>query len=290
MIVYFNGQFMPKEAVCISPDDRGFLFADGVYEVIRAYNGVLFRADMHFARLRRSLSELRISIPDLGVLETACVELLARNMLLETDARLYLQITRGVAPRTHIFPDPPPPPTIYITATRLQPPVREWETGIKVILVPDIRWARCDIKALMLLPNILASQQAHERGAWEAILVRNGVVMEGSHTTVCGIFDGALVTAPVTNNILGGVTREVILKACRELEIPVREFPIFESELPYAQELLILGTTTEVMPVVQVDDWLVGDGKPGPLTRQLQRVYREIVARELAAAKHGRAT
>ncbi len=285
MIVYFNGQFMSKEAVCISPDDRGFLFADGVYEVIRAYNGALFHADLHFARLQRSMSELRIPAPDLGVLEAACVELLARNDLLETDARLYLQITRGVAPRTHIFPDPPPTPTVYITAGAIQPPTREWETGIKVILTPDIRWARCDIKALMLLPNILASQEAHEQGAWEAILVRNGVVMEGSHTTVCGIFDGALVTAPVTNNILGGVTREVILKACRELGIPVKEFPIFENELPRAEELLILGTTTEVMPVVQVDDWFVGDGKPGPLTRKLQRAYREIVARELAAAK-----
>ena len=285
MIVYFNGQFMSKEAVCISPDDRGFLFADGVYEVIRAYNGALFHADLHFARLQRSMSELRIPVPDLGVLEAACVELLARNALLETDARLYLQITRGVAPRTHIFPDPPPTPTVYITAGDIQPPTREWETGIKVILTPDIRWARCDIKALMLLPNILASQEAHEQGAWEAILVRNGVVMEGSHTTVCGIFDGALVTAPVTNNILGGVTREVILKACRELGIPIKEFPIFENELPRAQELLILGTTTEVMPVVQVDDWFVGDGKPGPLTRKLQRAYREIVARELAAAK-----
>lgn len=285
MIVYFNGQFMSKEAVCISPDDRGFLFADGVYEVIRAYNGALFHADLHFARLQRSMSELRIPVPDLGVLEAACVELLARNALLETDARLYLQITRGVAPRTHIFPDPPPTPTVYITAGAIQPPTREWETGIKVILTPDIRWARCDIKALMLLPNILASQEAHEQGAWEAILVRNGVVMEGSHTTVCGIFDGALVTAPVTNNILGGVTREVILKACRELGIPIKEFPIFENELPRAQELLILGTTTEVMPVVQVDDWFVGDGKPGPLTRKLQRAYREVVARELAAAK-----
>lgn len=285
MIVYFNGQFMSKEAVCISPDDRGFLFADGVYEVIRAYNGALFHADLHFARLQRSMSELRIPVPDLGVLEAACVELLARNALLETDARLYLQITRGVAPRTHIFPDPPPTPTVYITAGDIQPPTREWETGIKVILTPDIRWARCDIKALMLLPNILASQEAHEQGAWEAILVRNGVVMEGSHTTVCGIFDGALVTAPVTNNILGGVTREVILKACRELGIPIKEFPIFENELPRAQELMILGTTTEVMPVVQVDDWFVGDGKPGPLTRKLQRAYREVVARELAAAK-----
>lgn len=285
MIVYFNGRFMPKEEVHISPDDRGFLFADGVYEVIRAYHGALFHADLHFARLHRSMSELRIPTPDPGELEAVCAELLVRNGLLDMDASLYLQLTRGVAPRMHVFPDPPPTPTVYITAAAIRPPVQEWEQGIKVILTPDIRWARCDIKALMLLPNILASQEAKEQGAWEAILVRDGVVMEGSHTTVCGIFNGTLVTAPVTNNILGGVTREVVLKACRELGIPIKEFPIFESELPRAQELLILGTTTEVMPVVQVDEWLVGDGKPGPLTRQLQRAFRETVMRESEKAR-----
>ncbi len=285
MLVYFAGQFLPKEAIHISPDDRGFLFADGVYEVIRAYRGVLFRAAPHFARLQRSLSELRIPSPAIREIEAVCYELLARNALQETDARLYIQITRGVAPRTHTFPEPPPAPTVYITAGAITPPVREWETGVKVILTPDTRWARCDIKSLMLLPNILAAQQAKEQDAWEAIFVREGVITEGSHTAICGVFDGMLTTAPVTNNILGGVTREIILEACRELGIPCKEFPIFESSLPRAQELMILGTTTEVMPVVQVDELRVGNGKPGPLTRQLQRAYHAIVERESAQAR-----
>lgn len=285
MLVYFNGDYIAKEEVHISPDDRGFLFADGVYEVIRAYHGILFHADLHFARLRRSLNELDIPVPNLAHIEGACRELLKRNNLLETDARFYLQITRGVAPRTHTFPEPAPVPTVYITAAPIKPPRREWEKGIKVILVPDIRWARCDIKSLMLLPNVLASQKAKEEGAWEAIFVRDGVITEGSHTTVCGIFDDTLYTAPVTNNILGGVTREIVLNACRRLEIPIKEFPIFESYLPHAQELMILGTTTEVMPVVQVDEHIIGEGRPGPITRHLQRAFRDTIRRETAQAR-----
>lgn len=281
MIVYYNGQFVPKEEVCISPDDRGFLFGDGVYEVIRAYAGVLFHADMHFARLRRSLQEIEIPKPDLAALEEACTLLLHKNNLAQTDASLYIQITRGVAPRTHHFPDPPPEPTIYVQAKVVTPKTEQWEQGVKIVLVPDIRWARCDIKSLMLLPNILASQQAYEQDAYDAVFVRDGVVTEGSHTTVCAIFDGTLVTAPVTNNILGGVTREVVLKACRALDIPVREFPIFESDLTKADELILLGTTTEIMPVVQVNEQQVGDGQPGPVTRWLQQAYHDTIRREL---------
>ena len=281
MIVYYKGDFLPKADVCISPDDRGFLFGDGVYEVIRAYAGVLFRADLHFARLRRSLQEIQIVEPDLAALKEVCVQLLRRTNLAQSDASLYIQITRGVASRTHHFPDPPPEPTLYIQAKPVKPKTEQWEQGVKIVLVPDIRWARCDIKSLMLLPNILASQQAYEQDAYDAVFVRDGVVTEGSHTTVCAIFDGTLFTAPVTNNILGGVTREVVLQACRRLEIPVKEFPIFERNLPQADELMLLGTTTEIMPVVQVNQWKVGAGKPGPITRALQRAYRDIVQGEI---------
>ncbi|MGC9399026.1 MAG: D-amino-acid transaminase [Anaerolineae bacterium] len=285
MIVYYNGRFLPKEEVCISPDDRGFLFGDGVYEVIRAYEGVLFHAELHFARLRRSLQEVQITVPDLAELEEACTLLLHKNELAAIDASLYVQITRGVAPRTHHFPEPPPAPTVYVQAKPVKPKTEQWERGVKIILVPDIRWARCDVKSLMLLPNILASQQAHEQDAYDAVFVRDGVVTEGSHTTVCAIFDGTLVTAPVTNNILGGVTREIVLQACRDLNIPVREFPIFESDLARVEELILLGTTTEIMPVVQVNERPVGDGCPGPVTRQLQRAYRDIVRREVQRLK-----
>ncbi len=271
MIVYFNGRFVPKDEVCISPDDRGFLFADGVYEVICAFDNRLFMADAHYRRLSRSLEELRIPSPDLEVLRPAVASLLARNELEQGGAKLYIQITRGVASRGHAFPDEPVPPTVYATAIPYSPPEEAWETGVRAILVPDLRWARCDIKSLMLLPNVLASQSAKEAGAYDAILVRDGTITEGSHTSVCAVFDGRLVTHPLTHRILGGVTRDVVLDLCRELDILVRERPIREDELDRAEELMLLGTTTGVMPVVEIDALTVGDGRPGPVTLRLQR-------------------
>mgnify|MGYP001076566341 CR=1 FL=1 len=276
MIVYFNGQFMPKEEVKISPDDRGFLLGDGVYEVIRSYSGRLFKVEEHIRRLARSLRELRIEGVDTEALKGIAEELIEYNELERGDAKLYVQVTRGVAPRRHSFPDGETSPTVYATASAFQPPRGKWEHGVKVILVPDIRWARCDIKSVALLPNILANQQAKERGAEEAIFVRNGAITEGSHTSFCAVFDGELTTHPKSNYILAGIMRETVLDLCDELDIPVKEFPIFERDLKEADEVMILGTTSEIMPVVQVDDWQVGDGKPGPIAVRLQRAYREL--------------
>jgi D-alanine transaminase len=149
---------------------------------------------------------------------------------------------------------------------------------VSIILVPDIRWTRCDIKALALLPNVLASQEAKERGAEEAVFVRDGVITEGAHTNVCAVLDGQLVTHPLTNYILPGITRRVVLELCAELGIPYREAPMGEEELRTASEAMILGTTTEIMPVVQVGGQPVGDGQPGPVTRQLQAAFRARVA------------
>ncbi|MGC9522589.1 MAG: aminotransferase class IV [Anaerolineae bacterium] len=272
MIVYFNGEFLPKEEVRISPDDRGFLFADGVYEVMCAFDGQPFMAEAHYRRLSRSLEELRLPSQDMERLRRAVTSLLARNRLEVGGAKLYVQVTRGVAPRSHAFPDEPVPPTVYATASPYTPPEDAWETGASAIVVPDLRWARCDIKSLMLLPNVLASQQAKEAGAYDAILVRDGTITEGSHTSVCAILEGRLVTHPLTHRILGGVTRDVVLELCRELAIPVLERPIREDELDRAEELMLLGTTTGVMPIVEVGTLSIADGRPGPLTRRLQRV------------------
>jgi D-alanine transaminase len=276
MIVYFNGRLVPKEDVRISPDDRGFLFADGVYEVIRSYDGRLFRAKDHFRRMDRSLRELLIDGPDLDDLRDVAEQLIQCNDLGRGDAKLYIQITRGVAPRRHSFPGEHTPPTVYVSASHFRPPHEKWKYGVKIILVPDIRWARCDIKSVALLPNVLVSQQARERGAEEAVFVRDGVITEGSHTNFCAVFDGQLVTHPKSNYILAGIMREVVLDLCGELNIPFREFPIFEGELREADELMILGTTSEIMPVVQVNDWKVGDSRPGPITTKLQRAFREM--------------
>lgn len=278
MIAYFNGRFVSKEDVKISPDDRGFLFADGVYEVIRSYGGRLFKIDDHLERLSRSLRELHMATAFLTHLKTVADQLMQRNNLENEDAALYIQITRGVAPRKHAFPGIETSPTVYISASALQPFHEEWEKGITIILVPDIRWGRCDIKSVGLLPNVLASQQAKERGAAEAVFVRDGVITEGSHTSFCAVFDGRLVTHPANNHILPGITRRVVLDLCVTLGIPFRESPILERTLTGASELMVLGTTSEIVPVVRVNDRVVGDGKPGPITSKLQRAFRDLVA------------
>jgi D-alanine transaminase len=278
MIVYLNGQFVPKEDATISPDDRGFLFADGAYEVLRSYGGRLFKAEEHFERMKRSLRELRIHLSSEDQLLDITKKLLLLNDLEGGEAGIYIQVTRGVAPRKHTFPEEGTPPTIYATASRLQPSEEKWIHGVKIILVPDIRWERCDIKSVALLPNVLASQRAKEAGAEEAVFVRNGVVTEGAHTNVCAVLDGQLVTHPATNHILAGISRKVVLDLCRELHIPCREAPVFEEQLREASELMITGTTTEIMPVVQVGEWPVGEGRPGPIVRELQQAFRKLAA------------
>jgi D-alanine transaminase len=284
MIVYLNDQFIPKEEARISPDDRGFSFADGAYEVIRAYSGRLFKIQEHLTRLERSLRELRIIAPDTQALSEVATQLLHHNRLQDADALFYIQVTRGVATRRHPFPDPGTPPTVYASASLFRQSRERWECGIKAILVPDIRWARCDIKSVALLPNVLASQQAREQGANEALFVRDGVVTEGAHTNFCAVFDGQLVTHPRTNRILAGVTRQVVLDLCRALDIPVRETPVLERQLREASELMITSTTVEITPVVQLDDWRVAGGEPGPITTRLQAAFRELVSAETADA------
>jgi D-alanine transaminase len=276
MIVYFNKRFIPKEDVNISPDDRGFLFADGAYEVIRSYNGKLFRAEDHVERMKRSLRELRINGAETEDFQGIAQKLIQDNGLENTDASVYIQVTRGAAPRKHTFPETPVPPTVYVAASPFDPPEDKWKNGVKVILVPDIRWTRCDIKSVALVPNVLACQQAKEQGAGEAVFVRDGVITEATHSNFCAVFDGELCTFPESNYILSGVTRKVVLELCKSLNIPVKEFPIFEKDLENADECMILGTITEVMPVVQIGDRKVGDGKPGPVTIKLQNALREL--------------
>ena len=279
MISYFNGNFIPKEEIKISPDDRGFVFGDGVYEVVRTYQGKPFRMDEHLRRLERSLREIRIAGVDIETLNQVAEDLLKQNGLGAKDATIYIQITRGAAPRKHAFPEQATPPTVYLTTSPLNSSYQRTDTGVKVILVPDNRWARCDIKSVALLPNVLANQQAAEQGAEEAVFVRDGVITEGSHSNFCAIFDGEMVTHPRSNYILGGVTRQVVLQLCGELGIPVREFPVFQKDVKQADELFLSGTTTEVLPIIQMDEWIVGDGKPGPITRKLQKAFREFVSR-----------
>ena len=276
MLVHFNGRLVNRDEVRISPDDRGFLFADGVYEVVRAYRGRLFRAADHWRRLARSLGEVRIGVGNVDF-QAICESLLRENNLLAGDATVYLQVTRGPAPRQHAFPDAGVAPTVYACATPFQPATEKQSEGVRVILLPDIRWTRCDIKSLALLPNVLAAQQAKERGADEALFVRAGCVTEGSRTNFAAVLDSKFVTHPQNNLVLGGVTLNAVLDLCRKLGVPVSERPIKEAELKSTSEMMIIGTTTEITPVIRVEDWQVGEGVPGPLTLKLQRAFREMV-------------
>ena len=272
MIVYFNGAFCPKEEVRISPDDRGFLFGDGIYEVARTYGGRLFALERHLERLRYSLEQIRISGVDLGKVEGIARELLTRNQLERRDSVVYLQVTRGAAPRTHAFPKPPAAATLYGYAAPIVPKF-DPATGVAAITVPDNRWARCDIKSVSLLANCLANQQAAEASAFEALFVRDGVVLEGSHTSLFAVIGGEVRTVPLTNYVLPGITRGIVLELCRSQGIPARETPVFLPELLRADEVFLAGTTTEVLGVVQLDGRPVSGGKPGKVTSRLREAF-----------------
>jgi D-alanine transaminase len=276
-VVYLSGIFSEVQSASVSPLDRGFNFADGVYEVIRSYCGSLFELESHLDRLRRSLREVRIDVASADGLGDIFRELLERNGLEGVEALVYVQITRGAAPRQHQFPGSGTVPTVYAHAVPFDPLSIEREKGIPVILVPDSRWSRCDIKSTALLPNILARQMAEDNGASEAIFVRSGVITEGTSSTFCAVLSGAVVTHPESNFILPGITKRVVLDICARIGIPVSERPIREEEISRAAEMMVLSTTREVMPVVSVDGIDVGGGVPGQLTRKIQASFTEIL-------------
>ena len=276
-IAFHNGAFLPKADVRISPEDRGFLFADGVYEVARAYAGRFFELDAHLARLRDGLAALEIRGADLGRLPKVFAELLDRNGLGHQDTLVYLQITRGVAPRTHYFPDPPVAPTVYADCRAFQPKA-DPAVGVAVITVPDTRWARCDIKTVGLLANSLANQRARTAGAMEAVFVRDGVALEARASSFFAVIDGEVRTAPCSNYILPSISRRVALELCAEAGQPHRETPVFHHELGRATELFLAGTTLEIMPIVQVDGAPVAGGRPGPVAMGLGKRFRARTA------------
>lgn len=276
--VYFNGAFVPKDQVRISPDDRGFLFSDGVYEVIRSYEGRLFELALHLARLENGLCALGIQGVRASAMADVFRRLLSENGLGTGAATIYLQITRGAAPRTHAFPDPAVPPTVYVEAKPFAPRA-DPGVGVSVITVPDTRWARCDIKAVGLLPNCMANQRAREAGALEALFVRDSVALEATASSLFAVLGGEVRTAPKSNYILPSITRDVVLRVCRAAGLAHRETPVFVDELPRASELFLASTTLEVMPIVRVDGWQVADGRPGDVTGRIAELFRAETAR-----------
>lgn len=279
MTVYFNGEFLSKRDVAISPDDRGFLFGDGVYEVIRSYRGRLFKWAEHMDRLEHGLNELRIRpIGQAGLQETA-QSLLQQNNLATSEATIYLQITRGAAPRHHEFPPLETTPTIYIEAKPFSAPARERREGVGAILVPDQRWSRCDIKSINLLPNVLAQQRAREQGAYEAIFSRDGLLQEGSHSSILFVQQGVLIAPPLTNRILPSVTRKAVLDlaGAESVKITTEVRPCRESELVQFDEVLMVGTASEIIPITRVNDRKIGAGSPGPVCRTLQQAFAQVI-------------
>lgn len=274
-IVYLNGKFVPKNEALISPEDRGFNFADGIYEVIKYYNGKAFRYSDHLERLKRSLREVIIRFDECDQLEAMLQELLERNGLSDQEAGVYLQITRGSQTRIHRYPDQIEP-TVYATAFPFASKWDQLKNGVKVITTEDIRWLRCDIKSVSLLPNVMAAQKAYERGAVEAIFIRNGVVTEGSHSSFLAVKNGIIYTHPDSNLVLPGITKIVVREICRELNIPLIEEGFSASELASMDEMMIVGTGSEVTPVVKIDEMMVGNGTPGPITLLLQEKFFEL--------------
>jgi D-alanine transaminase len=287
MFVHLDGRLLPLAEARISPEDRGFLFADGIYEAVAAYRGRLFCWREHMARLRAGLEGLEIPFDDLGALERAARAVLDANAFGSADALVYLQVTRGAAPRGHAFPEPPPAPTVYVAARPLQRPTREQVArGVSAVTVPDLRWGRCDLKTTALVANVLAVQQARRQGAFEALLVRDGALLEGSHSSLFAVRGGALVTHPEGPRILPGVTRQLVLEDAERLGIPCHLEPLPLSDRPRLQELFLTGTSTEVMPVVAMDGHAVGAGTPGEVTLRLRQAFLERVA--AAPAPDGR--
>jgi D-alanine transaminase len=274
-IVYLNGRFISKDESFVSTDDRGFYFADGVYEVIKYYKGLPFCFGDHMIRLRHSLSAVRIDF-DVSTLGSLCDRLIEDNLLKDEYAGVYIQITRGVAPRIHRFPGNEIKPTLFIRAFTMPSYLDDLRNGIRVITREDIRWLRCDVKSIALLPNTMLFQEAVELNAGECFLVRNGNFTEATHSNIMAVIGETVFTHPDSNLILPGITKKVIIRICDEFCIPLTERPVASIEAKLFDECFITGTGSEVMPVVEIDGKPVGNGKPGYVTRRLQEEFFRI--------------
>ena len=285
--VYLNGEYLPSGQARLSVDDRGFVFGDGIYEVVRVIEGRIFAWAAHASRMARGLGVVRIpfSVSDVAGLEAVCDRLVAENDLCAGEATVYMQVTRGAAPRTHHFPPAGTPPTVYAAASRFTPSREMRDKGIKAITFPDFRWARCDLKTVNLMGAVLARQAAHEAGAYEALLIRDGMLTEGAATNAFAVIDGVVRTYPLSNYILPGISRQHALEAARAIGVPVSEEPVTQQQMLAANELFIAGTTTDVAPIVMLDGKPVGSGAPGPVTRKVQVAFLEHLYGTAAVAR-----
>lgn len=274
-IAYINGRYDHIAEAAVHIEDRGYQFADGVYEVVVMVDGAFWDEEGHLNRLERSLGELEIAMPmSRRALKNVMSSLVRLNRL--KNALVYMQVTRGVAPRNHAFPQKPVQPSLVVTAKPYNPQAvaAQAERGVAVVTMPDQRWGRVDIKTVGLLPNILAKEAARRQGAAEAWLVRNNKVTEGASSNAWIVTAaGELVTHPRSNEILGGITRQTVIECAEELQIKVVERAFTVEEALQASEAFLTAATLLVMPIVAIDGRAVGDGKPGEVARRLREAY-----------------
>jgi D-alanine transaminase len=273
-LAYVNGEIMPIDQAMVPIEDRGYQFGDGVYEYIASYEGHLFMLEAHLDRLERSMGELNYAPLDREGIKAAIEEL--NQQAGYPRAGIYIQITRGVAPRSHAFTADLSHQVVMTIRPVQELPKKERSKGINAITVPDIRWGRCDIKTVQLLPNSLAKQQALDADCDDAIFVsQHGIVREGTSSNVFIVSGKRLLTHPLTENILPGITRMVIIQICKKIDLDVN-ITLFNAETLYnADEVFLTGTVTEVLPVVRIDGHVIGKGKAGPVSRKLYDLLRK---------------
>ncbi len=273
-IVYLNGEYMPLEQACVPVLDRGFIFGDGVYEVIPVYGRKVFRLEHHLQRLKNSMQAVRLNNPHTDKEWSEII-----NNVIERndggDQSIYLQVTRGVANRDHRFPGDAIPTVFVMSNLFVMVPNEQLEHGVSAITLDDIRWQYCSIKSIALLPNILLRQQAVEQDAAEAILLRNNEVTEGAASNVFIVKDGVIITPPKTDCLLPGITRDLVVEQAHEHDMPVEEIIIKQDDLFTADEIWLTSSTKEILPVTQLNSQTVGTGKPGPIWKQMYGLYQE---------------
>jgi D-alanine transaminase len=281
-IVYLNGAFLPIEQASVPVLDRGFIFGDGIYEVIPVYSRRPFRLDEHLVRLQNSLNAVRIANPHTHEewKQRVC-ELIERNE--PQDQYVYLHITRGVAKRDHAFPKAATP-TVFMMSSPLVTSSRELvESGVSAVSAVDNRWDRCDIKAISLLPNVLLRQAAVDAGATETVMFRNGILTEGAASNIFAVENGIVLAPPKDNHMLPGITYDLVLELAAANGIPVEIGKYDEARIRKADELWLTSSTKEVLAITQLDGQPVGNGKPGPLFWRMHALYQDYKARVMRA-------
>ncbi|WJQ83894.1 D-amino-acid transaminase [Brevibacillus brevis] len=277
-MLYVGGKWVEEGQVAVHPEDRGYNFGDGIYEVVRIYKGRMYQWDGHLTRLFRSAKEIKMELPwSAEELTDLANQLITKNNITENDdANLYLQVSRGTAPRVHDIPSGIKP-VIMGFVRRKDRPVADMKKGLRAQLVEDIRWLRCDIKTLNLLGAVLVKQYAKDAGAQESILHRNGVITECSASNLFVVKNGELYTHQADNLILHGITRQVVIDLARNNGITVHEEPFDIAFLKQADEVFLTSTTAEVMPLISVDGVAVGNGNPGPVVLTLQDLFEQHI-------------